>query len=297
MWPCTEVCQSQCCFFSPIDGSMDREYVTVQAEYTRRRPDGNMQRSRSGWRSWSCEEQVHILQAVSHPRSWCGFSVQHRQGRGEAKIEEQNSRGWEILYIYVHFFMMHHHVTSYPHPLWRKSPDFLSQPNIALFHTPIQAEIECLEPRLSIMMMMMMMMMKHLESTSKVQSSWRRLGDEMRCWKEGFHGYDNRDIFPLDIDGYFYDSFSYDLTDILSWLTHLILVQWLNSFITLVPHISYHSHDESNVLPYCHPFLLLWLLFLCCIIIFPMAVLLCLLRLHIMTHFWLISDSHYSPCL
>ena len=29
---------------------------------------------------------------------------------------------------------------------------------------------------------------------------------------------------------------------------------------------------------------------------FSMAVLLCLLRLHIMTHFWLIFDSHYSPC-
>ena len=103
----------------------------------------------------------------------------------------------------------------------------------------------------------------------KVQSSWRRLEDEKRCQKEGFHGYDNRDIFPLDIDGYFYNSFSYDSTDVLLWLTHLILVQWLNSFITLFPHISYHSHDESNVLPYCHPFLLLWHLFLCCIIVFP----------------------------
>ena len=92
-------------------------------------------------------------------------------------------------------------------------------------------------------------------------------------------------FFPLDIDGYFYDSFSYDSTNILSWLTHLILAQWLNSFITLFPHISYHPHDESIVLPFCHPCLLLWLLFLCHIIIFAMAALLCLLRLRIMTHF------------
>ena len=54
-----------------------------------------------------------------------------------------------------------------------------------------------------------------------------------------------------------------------SFMTHLILAQWLNSFVTLFPHISYHSHDESNVLPYCHPFLLLWLIFMCCIIILP----------------------------
>ena len=99
--------------------------------------------------------------------------------------------------------------------------------------------------------------------------------------------------FPHDIDGYFYDSFSYDTTDVLSWLTHLILVQWLNSFITLFPHISYHSHDESNVLPYCHLFLLSWLLFLCHIIIFPMAALVCLLRLHVTTHFWLIVLTHF----
>ena len=104
---------------------------------------------------------------------------------------------------------------------------------------------------------------------SKVPSSWRRLGDKKRCQKEGFHGNDSQDVFPLDIDGYFHDSFSCDSTDVPSWLTHLILAQWFNSFVTLFPHISYHSHDESNVLPYCHPFLLLWLLFLCCIIISP----------------------------
>ena len=55
-----------------------------------------------------------------------------------------------------------------------------------------------------------------LESMLKVQSSWRRLGDEKRCQIEGFPGNDSQDIFPLDIDGYFYDSFSYDSTDILS---------------------------------------------------------------------------------
>ena len=95
-------------------------------------------------------------------------------------------------------------------------------------------------------MMMTITIKKRLQSMSKVQSSWRRLGDEKRCWREGFHGNDSQDVFPLDIDGYFYDSFSYDLTDVLSWLTHLILAQWLNSFVTLFPHISYHSHDESN---------------------------------------------------
>ena len=44
---------------------------------------------------------------------------------------------------------------------------------------------------------------------------------------------------------------------------------WLNSFVNLFPLITYHSHDESLVLSYCHPFLLLWVLFLCCIIISP----------------------------
>ena len=46
---------------------------------------------------------------------------------------------------------------------------------------------------------------------------------EMRrdATKEGSHGNGSQDVFSLDIDGYFYDSFSYD---ILSWLTHLILV-------------------------------------------------------------------------
>ena len=65
-------------------------------------------------------------------------------------------------------------------------------------------------------MMTMMMMKKHLESTLNVQSSWRILGDKKRCQKEGSHGNDSQDIFPLDIDGYFYDSFSYDSTDVLS---------------------------------------------------------------------------------
>ena len=120
----------------------------------------------------------------------------------------------------------------------------------------------------------------------EVQSSWRSLWDEKRCRKEGFHGNDSWDVFPLDIDGYFYDSFSYDSTDILSWHTHLILAQWLNSLVTLFLHISYHTHDESNVLPYCHPFLLLWLLFLCCIIILPW-----LRYCAYWCASWLISDS------
>ena len=54
-------------------------------------------------------------------------------------------------------------------------------------------------------MMMTITMKKHLESMSKLQSSCRRLGDEKRCQKEGFHGNDSRDVFSLDIDGYFYD--------------------------------------------------------------------------------------------
>ena len=122
---------------------------------------------------------------------------------------------------------------------------------------------------------------------SKVPSSWRRLGDKKRCWKEGCHGNDSWDVFPLDIDGYFHDSFSCISTDVPSWLTHLILVQWFNSFVTLFPHISYHSHNESKVLSYCHPCLLLWLLFLCCIIIFPW---LCYCAYRGCTS-WLISDS------
>ena len=32
---------------------------------------------------------------------------------------------------------------------------------------------------------------------------------------------------------------------------------WLNSFIIHFPLITYHSHNESQVLSYCHPFLLL----------------------------------------
>ena len=139
-------------------------------------------------------------------------------------------------------------------------------------------------------MMTTMTMTKNLESMSKVQSSWSRIGDEKRCQKEVFHGYDSQDIFPLDIDGYFYNSFSYDSTDVLSWLTHLILVQWLNSFIALFPHISYHSQDESNVLPYCHPILLLWLLFLVassfchsCTVVLTEAV----CHDSFLTHFWL----------
>ena len=62
---------------------------------------------------------------------------------------------------------------------------------------------------------------------------------------------------------------------------------WLNSFVILFPRITYYSYDESQVLSYYHPFLLLWLLFLCCIILFHgCAIVLC-----VMTHFWLISDS------
>ena len=75
----------------------------------------------------------------------------------------------------------------------------------------------------------------------KVQSSWRWLGDKKRCRKEGFHGYDNQDVFPLDIDGYFYDSFSYDSTDVLSWLTHLILV-----------HDTTHSSPSFPIYPIIH---------------------------------------------
>ena len=77
----------------------------------------------------------------------------------------------------------------------------------------------------------------------KVQSSWRRLGDGMRCREEGSHGNDSWDVFPLNIDGYCYDSFSW-LDRHSLWFTHLILVQWLNSFVTLFPHISYNSFDE-----------------------------------------------------
>ena len=72
-------------------------------------------------------------------------------------------------------------------------------------------------------------------------------------------------------------------TDIL--LSHLILVHDSTHSSNSFPLWPIISHDESLVLSYCHPFLFLWLLFLCCFIIFPMAALLCLLRLHVMTHF------------
>ena len=59
--------------------------------------------------------------------------------------------------------------------------------------------------------------------------------------------------FPLDIDGSFHDSFLYDSTDFLLWLTHLILVHnstHLSSFL-IYPNIHMIS---QKVFPYCHPF-------------------------------------------
>ena len=150
-------------------------------------------------------------------------------------------------------------------------------------------------------MMMMMTRKKHLESMSKVLSSWRRLGAELRYHKRRIPWIWQPRRFPLNMDGSFYDSF-------LLWPNRHSFVThssnsgaWLNSFVIFFPQISYHSHDESEALSYCHPLLLLWLLFLCCFIIFPMAALLCLLRLRVMTHSWLMFDSlmfdsHYSPC-
>ena len=39
----------------------------------------------------------------------------------------------------------------------------------------------------------------------------KKIGNKLRCWEqEGSHGIDNWDVFPLDFDGFFYDSFSYD---------------------------------------------------------------------------------------
>ena len=72
-------------------------------------------------------------------------------------------------------------------------------------------------------MMTTMMRKKHLESMSKVPSSWRRLGAEMRCRKGRFPGTCQPRWFPLDFDGCFHDSFLYDSTDILQWLPHLIM--------------------------------------------------------------------------
>ena len=82
----------------------------------------------------------------------------------------------------------------------------------------------------------------------KVQSSWRRLGDMKRCQKEGSHGNDSWDVFSLILMDMSMTHFL--MTQHSSWWTCLILAQWLDSFITLFPHISYHSHDESNVLPF-----------------------------------------------
>ena len=57
---------------------------------------------------------------------------------------------------------------------------------------------------------------------------------------------------------------------------------WLNSFVNLFPLITYHFTQWVT-----GPLLLssIFTLFLSCFIIFPMAALLCLLRLRIMTHF------------
>ena len=53
---------------------------------------------------------------------------------------------------------------------------------------------------------------EYIESTKQLKKIRRQ--EEMP--KQGFHGNDSRDVFPLEIDGYFYDSFSYDSTDVLS---------------------------------------------------------------------------------
>ena len=47
--------------------------------------------------------------------------------------------------------------------------------------------------------------------------------------------------FPLDLDGYFFDSFPYDFTDVLLWLTHLILA-----------HDSTHSSSSFPLSPIIH---------------------------------------------
>ena len=94
-------------------------------------------------------------------------------------------------------------------------------------------------------MMMMMMMMKHLESILKVQSSWRRLGDKKRCRKEEFHGNDSRNVFPLDIDGYFYDAFSYDSTHSSPSFPIYPIIHTMSQMSSLIV-IHFYSYDSFS---------------------------------------------------
>ena len=48
---------------------------------------------------------------------------------------------------------------------------------------------------------------EYIQSTKQL----KKIGNELRCReKKDPMEYDNWDIFPLDFDGFFYDSFSYD---------------------------------------------------------------------------------------
>ena len=71
---------------------------------------------------------------------------------------------------------------------------------------------------------------------------------------------------------------------------------WCNSFVNLFSLITYHFTRWvtgplllSSIFTLMTPVPVLYHHF-------SMAALLCLLRLHVMTHSWLIFDSHYSPC-
>ena len=48
---------------------------------------------------------------------------------------------------------------------------------------------------------------EYVQSTKQL----KKIGNELRYWEqEGSNGIDNRDVSPLDFDGCYYDSFSYD---------------------------------------------------------------------------------------
>ena len=48
---------------------------------------------------------------------------------------------------------------------------------------------------------------EYVQSTKQL----KKIGNKLRCQEKKDHmEYDSRDVFPRSIDGFFYDSFSYD---------------------------------------------------------------------------------------
>ena len=87
---------------------------------------------------------------------------------------------------------------------------------------------------------------------SKVPNSWRRLGDKLRCWEKKDHIVMTTEMFSPLILMDFSMTHSH-MTNRRSSISSNSGT-WLNTFVNLFPLITYHSHDESQVLSYCHPF-------------------------------------------